>query len=884
MMRWQRVISRTAVLVRGRTRRPIAFGCLGLVIIGVVITGLALTPPQVRPRLLPGSIWLTSRAVGQLTLVNGVAAQVSAAVSVTGPDGRFTTEQSATHGYAINSATGDVVAVNDATLQKSATTLSATAQLVAVSGGTVFVVNRAQRLVQILRSDTLAPVGHAVQMPGRGSAAVAVGGVLWLADGPTGSVVSFRDENDTPTKEFAPALFGATRTQPRLTAANGQPLLVDPGGRTASLLTATGAVARTMPVDLRAADLLSGSTDSDMLDSVQPDRGLLTLCDFISRACLPSFRLTGMNHRLGTAIQTDGHVFVPDYTSGVVRIVDIGNRRVVATAPIFDHAVTFELLQSDHIVYFNDPDNEQAGVIEPDGSLRRLDKYDPEHPAGTPVTSGPHTTRSGPPVPTVRPVPRGTGSALPGPATGPPAAGGTRSATTVPTAPGPHILDIVTDPATPEALLPVTFSADVTGAPTTWTWTLTRPDGTSEASEGMPRFDHVFAKPGVYGVRLVVAAGALRDEQSLRLTVIPFSPSLHCGDTITTNVVLTTDLNCDGVALTIGADDITVDLNGHTVTGSGLAVAGTAFGIVANQQSGFTIENGTVNAGLKASSGSFVTLSHLHVDQITLESTDDVRTEQSTVGGIRDEGGTNNSVVDTTVSGGSILLDGTDTAFVSGCTLSNATINLRPASINSTIVDNTLTQGTIALQQANNQSISGNTFERSNIVVHESSQIAVQGNRFTDAGTAVFVTDQGIQDLVVDGNTFDHNTIGVEVNATNVNNFSGGKITNNVFTDNGTVGVYAVIQLPDLQQPAVVSGNTFTGNGARSGGAVDPHGHPVNDGLHIDAPTGTSLVISDNHTQNDADYGIEAQPGTVIDGGGNASRGDPSGCLGVTCR
>jgi hypothetical protein len=65
--------------------------------------------------------------------------------------------------------------------------------------------------------------------------------------------------------------------------------------------------------------------------------------------------------------------------------------------------------------------------------------------------------------------------------------------------------------------------------------------------------------------------------------------------------------------------------------------------------------------------------------------------------------------------------------------------------------------------------------------------------------------------------------------------------------------------------------------------SLDINGSLVNDGLHITAPPNTDIAVADNQTSNNADYGIEAVPGTVIDGGGNVSSNDPSGCLGVTC-
>jgi len=48
------------------------------------------------------------------------------------------------------------------------------------------------------------------------------------------------------------------------------------------------------------------------------------------------------------------------------------------------------------------------------------------------------------------------------------------------------------------------------------------------------------------------------------------SKALNCGDVITTNTALTADLHCDTgwYALEIGADNITLNLNGHTISGT----------------------------------------------------------------------------------------------------------------------------------------------------------------------------------------------------------------------------------------------------------------------------------------------------------------------------
>jgi hypothetical protein len=53
------------------------------------------------------------------------------------------------------------------------------------------------------------------------------------------------------------------------------------------------------------------------------------------------------------------------------------------------------------------------------------------------------------------------------------------------------------------------------------------------------------------------------------------SKAVHasCGQTITADTTLESDLTkCTGPAIRIGADDITIDLNGHTITGKGKGV------------------------------------------------------------------------------------------------------------------------------------------------------------------------------------------------------------------------------------------------------------------------------------------------------------------------
>ncbi|MER7362919.1 right-handed parallel beta-helix repeat-containing protein [Nonomuraea wenchangensis] len=73
-----------------------------------------------------------------------------------------------------------------------------------------------------------------------------------------------------------------------------------------------------------------------------------------------------------------------------------------------------------------------------------------------------------------------------------------------------------------------------------------------------------------------------------------------CGQVITRSIKLANDLhNCRGNGLEVGASNITIDLNGHTIDGSGAAlpfsgIDNTAEGLSRTGHSRVTIKNGTV--------------------------------------------------------------------------------------------------------------------------------------------------------------------------------------------------------------------------------------------------------------------------------------------------
>lgn len=86
-----------------------------------------------------------------------------------------------------------------------------------------------------------------------------------------------------------------------------------------------------------------------------------------------------------------------------------------------------------------------------------------------------------------------------------------------------------------------------------------------------------------------------------------FADQHACGQYITQDTTLHTDiLGCQGNGIVIGADNITLDLNGHTISGNGFN-----YGVFSYDHSGVVIENGTIRSfyqgvGLDEGTGNIV--------------------------------------------------------------------------------------------------------------------------------------------------------------------------------------------------------------------------------------------------------------------------------------
>ena len=90
----------------------------------------------------------------------------------------------------------------------------------------------------------------------------------------------------------------------------------------------------------------------------------------------------------------------------------------------------------------------------------------------------------------------------------------------------------------------------------------------------------------------------LQTQQQQQPSTQPLAISPSCGQVITQNVILTSNLNCaDSDGLIVGASDIVVDLNGHTISGPDVdsdTKTSSKVGIMIPNMNNVVVQDGTI--------------------------------------------------------------------------------------------------------------------------------------------------------------------------------------------------------------------------------------------------------------------------------------------------
>ncbi|MEV6985771.1 right-handed parallel beta-helix repeat-containing protein [Sphaerisporangium sp. NPDC051017] len=338
----------------------------------------------------------------------------------------------------------------------------------------------------------------------------------------------------------------------------------------------------------------------------------------------------------------------------------------------------------------------------------------------------------------------------------------------------------------------------------------------------------------------------------------PAATGLGCGLVLLTSATLTEDLTCSGDGLIIGADNVTINLNGHTIRGDGSG-AGIQAGDHQVPRTGITVRNGRIE-------GFFQSIALYLATNVTI-------TNVTTVGGKIDA----NIGTSGTISGSRArcVLDGFQTVLsrwtVDRCALHGITVFNQSAV---TLTSSRLTSGRLQFAQSDNSTVTGNVFDDFPATLgFESRNNTLRDNVFKNTDTAMWLSGTSVGNTV-ENNTFKDNSVGI-----NAYIFSD-KVTGNRFVDNRTAGLY----IRDTIATASVTGNTFRRNGGAPDGLTDPSGTPVRGGIHIGLSAASTINVAGNSGSRNQGYFIFARPGTVVDGGANKGRPcGPQPTPAVTC-
>jgi hypothetical protein len=361
------------------------------------------------------------------------------------------------------------------------------------------------------------------------------------------------------------------------------------------------------------------------------------------------------------------------------------------------------------------------------------------------------------------------------------------------------------------------------------------------------------------------------------------SVSLSCGATITTSVKLTKDLlNCAVDGLVVGANGITIDLNGHRITGTFIDLPDEDFdenlcycGI--NDTAGYhhiTLGGGLIKGFLHGAA--FYDAHDIVVHDLVSRghSTDALRFWKVANVLVAD------SQFSDSFRGVDVFFDAAAQRYNRGVTVRNSSFaDIGHAGIaffgtyDSVVRDTTMALG------------GGET----GIEVVNSSNILMTHNRVRGwsadgillSACLCFDSNPAMRNSVVENDLRDGSS-GIELVE-----LDGGSVRDNLVSGNVTLGtsdsgiaVYGLTSHDpqhagcpcDLVVGGGPSGNQIKDN-TSNGNAVD--------GIHLDAPHN---VVTGNVANRNRGWGIYAAPGNADGGGNQASRnGQPDQCLGVSC-
>ncbi|GIF67852.1 hypothetical protein Ais01nite_58870 [Asanoa ishikariensis] len=331
----------------------------------------------------------------------------------------------------------------------------------------------------------------------------------------------------------------------------------------------------------------------------------------------------------------------------------------------------------------------------------------------------------------------------------------------------------------------------------------------------------------------------------------PAAGGLRCGGVLTADGALDRDLRCSGTAgITIAADGVTLDLRGHTLSFAGPPPAGAEpIGVAARAVRDVQIRNGVVTGFLR---------------QVELRDSRDVTLTDVRLKGNR--GLRAVAVSGLRLSGVSIGPEGRNSHAL---TVTESTVDVQESSI---VGDNSGCFLSTCRFVGGNLSV--DLFEATGPLTMRGTTVWCKVCHVHDGGTAV-IRDGEIRRLNMPGGL--PRIVGNRITGPlrlGLNPDSPYPNGGPAVERNDIVGSALVV---DAQSAGRMRGMRIVGNTVS--GAPGQNFYSSGEGIRIDVPEGSDILVAGNTVRNSRGYGISAPQG-VLDGGGNTS---DTGCVGVRC-
>ena len=385
------------------------------------------------------------------------------------------------------------------------------------------------------------------------------------------------------------------------------------------------------------------------------------------------------------------------------------------------------------------------------------------------------------------------------------------------------------------------------------------------------------------------------------------APAVTCGATLTKSTTLSKDLHCQGTALVIGADGITVNLAGHTISGTNAAGGE---GIASDGHANVQIVSGRITdfrlngVGIRGGSGNVVrgvTIRRIGAGGVEGEPVSAGIALVGSPGG-RIVGNDVANDVDAFQADGADVLNSPGSVVQANRLSRNSwdglvLIGSAGSRVTGNELDGNKNHGTEINGASDSTVVTGNTADGNagiGIVFGSARDARVVGNSATRNDLGLFFFD--LHDSLISGNSARANRNGIELFGGQFGS-DGNRLIANVANGNAETGIGLSLGANDN----LVSGNVANENQA-----------PVGEGggIYVEASTGNQLVanvanrnldsgivfyedepgdaagnsLKANTTNRNANHGIDAVAGT-LDGGRNHASGNaiPPQCRNVVC-